>query len=990
MKRIFIIFLLIILCPGLNAQDYWQQEVNYKISVTLDDEHHTLRGNESFEYINNSPFTLDSILIHIWPNAYLDGETALGKQTYSNKNKILTFGADSLKGCIDSLNFKVDGQTVKWNYTVHRDICIIWLNEPLVSGGKITVSTPFNVKIPSGAISRLGHVGQSYQITQWYPKPAVFDQNGWNAIPYLNQGEFYSEYGSFDVSITLPANYVVGATGDLQTASEIAFMNERFAETQRKLENGEMGQIQKKGIRGTSAFPESSKELKTIRFTQSKVHDFAWFADKRYEVLKGEVELPHSKNKVTTWALFTPNNAGLWKDAIEYLNDGTYYYSLWNGDYPYKQVTAVDGTISAGGGMEYPNITVIGNAASAEELEIVIVHEVGHNWFYGILGSNERVHGWMDEGLNTMNEIRYVQTKYPDNTYMSDMILNGSFHFDHLSHKDLGDFSFRALSRLGMDQPIETPSAEFTPGNYGVVMYQKTGLIFLYLKDYLGDEVFNKCLRNYFDQWKFKHPQPEDMRRSMEATSGKDLSWLFEDLIQTTNHIDYKIQNVQHREGKTIVKLKNAGQVDGPIPVSAIENDSVLVTKWLEPGLKKGQLTFDGTFDKFEIDPDHTISEIDRTNNTYDKSRFFKKLEPIKFNLLTGYNQPGISNNYYLPAVAYNVYDQFMFGMTFHNLSVAPNKFQYLVTPMYSFGRQNVSGIAELSYSFLPKKLIKLGMFGLSLKTFKEYNSSSPQRGVYYSASPYLNLRLGDRKNQGPWDHHLLLLANINTTGFTDNSFTRGGAFVEYTSRFTKPDYNLTAKIRNEYYNHELGRIRIEGTQRYKYMRNKQNKWMELRLSYTNNYYSSLNFNPVDYQISLSGSQGFQDLFFEEYYFGRNRTDGTLGAQRNDDMGNFKTGAVRNFSSYISSANFYMDLPVKPNIFGLFADYGVAGLNGEMNHYFNTGLGIRLGGIFAIYFPLYNSDNLNNFGETMFDNYDQKIRFTLKLNVVNRNFKLSM
>lgn len=151
-------------------------------------------------------------------------------------------------------------------------------------------------------------------------------------------------------------------------------------------------------------------------------------------------------------------------------------------------MTAVDGTISAGGGMEYPNVTVIGNASSKEELEVVIVHEVGHNWFYGILGSNERVHGWMDEGMNTLNEMRYMQTKYPDNTRFSDMILNGRFHLEDLNHHDSGDITYSTVASLGLDQPIETHSDQFTSINYGGIMYQKTGLVFFYLKDYLGEE----------------------------------------------------------------------------------------------------------------------------------------------------------------------------------------------------------------------------------------------------------------------------------------------------------------------------------------------------------------------------------------------------------------------------------------------------------------------------------------------------------------------
>ena len=256
------------------AQTYWQQEVNYTISVKLDDKNHVLHGQESFVYVNNSPQTLDFLYIHLWPNAYRNGETALGKQQYNTGEQELTFGADSIKGSIDSLNFTVNGASAFFEYDPNNpDIAKLFLAQPLVSGGKITVATPFKVKIPSGEISRLGHIGQSYQITQWYPKPAVYGKNGWNQIPYLNQGEFYSEYGSFDVSITLPKNYVVGATGDLQTQSEIDFLNQKASQS---ADNIKTALQQKQGPRGKTDFPSSDSEWKTIRYTQKDVHDFAW------------------------------------------------------------------------------------------------------------------------------------------------------------------------------------------------------------------------------------------------------------------------------------------------------------------------------------------------------------------------------------------------------------------------------------------------------------------------------------------------------------------------------------------------------------------------------------------------------------------------------------------------------------------------------------------------------------------------------------------
>src|SRR5258706_1293944 len=166
----------------------------------------------------------------------------------------------------------------------------------------------------------MGHIGESYQISQWYPKPAVYDMYGWHPIPYLDQGEFYSEFGSFDVSITLPKNYVVGATGDLQTEEEKKFLEEKIEET--------------KNISAypkDSSFPKSDTETKKIRYTQNNVHDFAWFADKRFHVLKGVIKLPHERRAVTSWIMFTNSQPQLWKNALEYVNDATFYYSKWLG-----------------------------------------------------------------------------------------------------------------------------------------------------------------------------------------------------------------------------------------------------------------------------------------------------------------------------------------------------------------------------------------------------------------------------------------------------------------------------------------------------------------------------------------------------------------------------------------------------------------------------------------------------------------------------------
>lgn len=994
MRKLFILFVFIIgghLSPL--AQSYWQQEVNYMIQVKLDDVNHVIRASETFEYINHSPDQLNEIYIHLWPNAYRNGKTALGKQLYNSGKSFLTFAPETDRGAIDSLDFKVNGDAVKWEYLPNNpDVAVIRLNQPLQPNGKLIVSTPFKVKIPSGEISRLGHIGQSYQITQWYPKPAVYDKNGWNWMPYLTQGEFYSEYGSFDVVITLPKNYVVGATGDLETVSEQIFLDELAKATKERMTKVGVS----KGRNPSTPFPPSSTELKTIRYQQKNVHDFGWFADKRFEVLKGEIELPHSKRKVTSWAMFVPQNAGLWKNAIEYINDGVFYYSKWNGDYPYNQVTAVDGTISAGGGMEYPNVTVIGNCSNAMELEIVIVHEVGHNWFYGILGSNERGHGWMDEGLNTLNEMRYIETKYPQNKNMSDMVMGGRFHLNDLSHKDMGDISYRSIAMLGEDQPIETPSPLFSDMNYGIIMYQKTGLVFFYLKDYLGEEKFDKAMSAYFEAYKYKHPQPEDIRRVLESSSGKDLSWLFQDLIQTTNHVDYKLKSVKNTTGGTEVKVKNVGQVDGPVSVSALNDGKIVETVWIEPGQKKSTVVLSTVQpQEVQIDATENILEIDRSNNNWNRDWTFKKMEPLKFEFLFGDNERKRSNNFWTPAIAYNHNDKIMLGVAVHNYGIPFRKFQYVLVPMYSIGRKSISGTGELSYTFLPKTGIKLTRVGMSVRSFKNEISRSGNDSYYNALMPYVYLKLGNRKYDQPFSNNLLIQTIYKNEYLAPVTTNHAGGYIKYNANLRYADHVVDVIVRTDYMGdtrknmlkNNMVRSSLEATYKFKYIRNHPKSWIEVR-GFIGGFWNS-NIGDARYNYSLTGANGAQDVFFEDYFFDRSPNLARTNTQRLDNMGGFKNSGNKNLTTdqLMVTGNIYIQLPVKPSIFGLYADFGGFKTMNTFNaSYFDAGLAVRLGSIFGIYFPLYMSQDL--YDSYQGAKYHEKIRFSLKLNFVNKPFNL--
>lgn len=491
---------------------YWQQQVNHTIDVSLNDKEHTLDAFETIEYINNSPDTLTFIWFHLWPNAYKNDKTAFTDHALENGSTKFYFSDKEQKGYINRLDFKVNNimATVE-DHPQHIDIVKVVLPEPLPPGQKIIITTPFHVKLPYN-FSRGGHDGQSYQATQWYPKPAVYDKNGWHPMPYLDQGEFYSEFGIFEVNITIPKNYVVAATGELQNSEEKEWLKTRSSFSWSPVkgkEKNNFGQVKST----TQLFPESSNESKTLQYKQNNVHDFAWFADKRFIVNNDTCRLA-SGRVIDVFTFYTTQQNTGWNNSVKYAKDAVRHYSTLIGEYPYNIVQVVQGPESFGGGMEYPTITVISPMENAKELDHVITHEIGHNWFYGILASNERKHPWMDEGMNSYYDAKYMFAKYGKQP-----------QFERIA------FETKAIVKT--DQPINTSSEKFSAINYGLVAYYKTAEWMRYLESQLGTEVFNKAMQEYFRRWQFKHPQPEDFKKVMEESSGRNLDSVFSYLSKT-------------------------------------------------------------------------------------------------------------------------------------------------------------------------------------------------------------------------------------------------------------------------------------------------------------------------------------------------------------------------------------------------------------------------------------------------------------------------
>ncbi|MDG2311202.1 MAG: M1 family metallopeptidase, partial [Flavobacteriales bacterium] len=771
-------------CLQISAQKtpYFQQTVDHNIHVQLNDVDHELDAEIWTQYVNNSPDELDYLWYHVWPNAYSSAKSALAKQQFRERNLFLFYAMARDLGGIDGLDFKINGETARWEiHNQHPDIVKVHLNTPLQPGESLEINTPFHVRIPSGEISRLGHVKQSYQITQWYPKPAVYDRDGWHEMPYLGQGEFYSEFGTFDVHITLPSNYTIGATGDMpisesnNNAEEIQRLEQLDQDTRTYFKEKDMSDEMENV---TNEFPESSNTLKTLHYHQEKIHDFAWFADKRFKVLKDSVTLPHSSRQVTTWAMFTPNEEDLWREAPDYLGDATYYYSLWNGDYPYNQVTAIDGTISAGGGMEYPNVTVIGESGSAFSLDVVIAHEVGHNWFYGILGSNERTNAWMDEGINSFNETRYLLERYGDSG--DDLGLISSRLSDKwMERLDIADFEYRWIdelayifpARFGTDQPLQCHSDAFTSINYGAMVYKKTAAVFAFLRQYLGTERFDKAMQQYFEDWKFKHPSPSDMRTSLENSSGEDLGWFFDGFINTSSKNDWAISRVKSNNTSTSVTVKNKGEMTSPVEIVAYNEDNEVGRVWVDPsnpGSKADVLIPGSGTTHIVLDPERYDLDYDRQNNNARTKGMLRKVEPVQIRLGTRLEDGSKTQVFWLPVIAWNAHNKMMFGATIHNTTVPLRDFEWMATPLINKNAQ-LAGFSRVSYHTGPLSINLRGQRFSTEEYIDDSNANDTDTAPMNRISLSIMMKFNAEQNSN-WASQIKY-ESVVVNGFNDNRF---------------------------------------------------------------------------------------------------------------------------------------------------------------------------------------------------------------------------
>jgi hypothetical protein len=528
------------MASGAPGPDYWQQRADYTIAATLDTAAKRIHGTVSIRYTNNSPDTLRFVWLQLDQNLYRG--MSKGSAMFPAESR---WGVRGFQGGDEITGLQVNGRGVagKTDDTMMR----IDLDAPLPPhGGTLTIGMQYAFVVPEHGSDRMGRDSALYEIAQWYPRMAVYDDvRGWNTDPYLGQGEFYLEYGDIDYSVTVPAGFVVAGSGVLQNRADVLTPSQ-IERVDRAAHSPSVVQIIT-ADEATAAKRRVVPGTKTWRFRAEHVRDVAWAAapDFRWDAT--------SWDGVVTQALYQFPKAGrAWESAAEQTQWSIRTYSeLWF-RFPYPQATSVAGPV---GGMEYPMFVMV-HYGTLDPTSIfgTIDHEQGHEWFPMVVGSNERRYAWMDEGVNTYQNAFSNERRSPGTNVFPEYIAN-----------------WRESVEGGTQSPLMTPPDRIDPNALSAIGYRKPGAVLLALRDnVIGRDAMDHAMREYGRRWAFKHPTPADFFRTVENVSGEDLSWFWNAFFYGTDVLDIAVDGVAMRQspGQSLAEVHLRRVTSIPFPVT--------------------------------------------------------------------------------------------------------------------------------------------------------------------------------------------------------------------------------------------------------------------------------------------------------------------------------------------------------------------------------------------------------------------------------------
>ncbi len=588
---------------GAPGPRYWQQRADYTLQATLDTGTNVLRGRGRIYYVNRSPETLAYVWVQLDQNLFAPGSvsTVLNQPPLRFAGGVVfDFSGKGFVGGITIDRFAVGARQLKTK--VFGTMMRVELPRPLGPGLAVTFDVAWHFPIPPYGGGRMGRVGSRfYELGQWYPRMAVYDDvHGWNTLPYLGAGEFYLEFGDFDVSLTVPAGFQVAATGALANPTVIRTAQER-ARLARAFETpGQVVSV----ITRQEAVANATRRVpgtRTWRFTASGVRDFAWATG------------PDLRWDASTWSgiliqTFYHADATPWEEANNMLRFALRHFSGALGQYPWPQMSAIEGLIE---GMEYPMVIFCPSLPKREDQYWVLMHELGHQWFPMQVGSDERRYPWMDEGFNTFADYDAAVAFF-----------KGTPYADTVRRELLSAYAATAIP--GSEQPMITKPDEVRELYW--TAYQKPALMLTILREsVLGREEFDRAFRDYALRWKGKHPQPADFFRTMANETGRDLDWFWRGWIYTTARLDQAVDEVRRNGDSTFIILSNRGQMVLPVQIELRYGDGTSERRDLpvEMWYLGSKFTYRMAGPKqvvgVVIDPRRVYPDIARDNNEWKK-----------------------------------------------------------------------------------------------------------------------------------------------------------------------------------------------------------------------------------------------------------------------------------------------------------------------------------------------------------------------------------
>ena len=592
---------------GAPGPKYWQNHADYDIKASLDTTSKTLTGSLKLKYTNNSPDSLRFIWLQLEQNAFKD--KSLNSFIFPQESR---FGARGFEGgdVIDRFDQLLGTRRVSVKRRPNETTMKVDLAEPLAPGKAATFDVAWHFLIPEHGADRMGREGSLYELAQWYPRVSVYDDlRGWNTEPYLGQGEFYLEYGDFNVEITLPSGYIVASTGTLTNARDVLTSTQIARLAQAIKSATPVNIVTLAEIQSGAARPKGTAGTLTWKFSAKMVRDVAWAASPEY------LWDASGWNGILAQAYYRPSAIDPWKDAADQTRMSLDEYSTRWYKYPWPQMSAVEGPIS---GMEYPMLVMEAKSNDKYDLFNVVTHEIGHNWFPMLVGSNERVYMWQDEGFNTFINTFSEARRYPEKG-------------DQMT-RALGERQYvEGAQAQNVDVPIDVMPDRIDPRLLGLAAYVKPSVgLQLLRQEIMGPAAFDDAFRTYIERWAFKHPSPADFYRTMEDVGGKRLDWFWREWFKENPHFDQAIDTVvtsKSPQGANVVTVVYGNRARGVLPIHArftysdgtVENYDYPAEVWSTntTHYMRRYTIGNKTLARIELDADKRLLDVDRTNNVW-------------------------------------------------------------------------------------------------------------------------------------------------------------------------------------------------------------------------------------------------------------------------------------------------------------------------------------------------------------------------------------